>query len=387
MVIASQLKERKLSGTFLLVVALIIVLLSRFAIFGAYWQWKTATGSDFGIFRALMQWDCGWYSSIAEVGYATEEMVDVSGQANWAFFPLVPMLERFLSSVTGLPIRVAGVCMNTAFLYLLTVISGKFCIEYDSGSWEQALILMLLINFGPYNIYYSTLYTECLFALLLCTTLYCLYKKYWFLMGVFGALLSSTRNTGIFIVFVIPAYCAKCYFSAQEGKCKSVFGFFRWIYERPKLILGTCLMPMGFFLYMLFLDTLIGDGMAFMTVQYAWGRSVGNALLNLWNGLLVIGTDSYFHAVCTVIALYLAIRQILRKRPVGVLSLIFVLVPLSTSVYGMARYTLCSFPILLEASHAIFQKKRFEQCAWGMFLAALGVATSYWWFRGSIMLM
>lgn len=367
------------------IAALVIVLLSRLLVFALYWQWKTETGSDAGIFRALMQWDCGWYASIAENGYTRVENLSGYGQASWAFFPVVPLLERMLSGLTGLPVRVAGVLMNTAFLYLLTVFCGKFCLEADSGGWKQALALMLLFNFGPYNVYYSTLYTECLFALLGCLSLYCMYKRRWIAMGVFGMLFGATRNTGVFLPFVVLAYCIAQYCAVPEKK--SPAGFCKWVLDRPRLILGTFLMPMGFFLYMRFLDGLVGDGMAFMHVQYAWDRHLGNPFRNLWDGLLLLGTDDYFHAVCAVAGLYLAVRQILRRRPEGLLSLIFLMVPLTTSAYGMARYTLCSFPILLEAAHAISEKKRLEQAAWGLFLLVLGIETTFLWFRGSIMLM
>lgn len=378
-------KRLKESRTAVWGVALAVVLLSRILLFAVYWQWKNEMGSDAGIFRALMQWDCGWYASIAENGYTRVENLSGFGQASWAFFPLVPLLEGVLSRLSGLPVRVVGVVMNTAFLYLLTVFGAKLCLDTDSGSWQQALALMFLFNFGPYNVYYSTLYTECLFALLVCLSLYCMYRNHWLAMGVFGALLGATRNTGVFLPFVIPFYCLGQYL-AMPGK-KTVSGFFKWLLDRPRLILGTFLMPMGFFLFMRYLDGLVGDGFAFMHVQYAWDRFLGNPLTNLWDALMLLGTDDFFHAFCAVIGLYLAIRQLSRRRPEGVLALIFVVIPLCTSAYGMARYALCSFPILLEASHALSCRTRTEKLCSGLILMALGIITSYWWFRGSIMLM
>ena len=63
----------------------LIVLASRILLFAVYWYWKNEFGSDNGFFRSLMQWDCGWYSAIAENGYGTEEDIQPDGQARWAF--------------------------------------------------------------------------------------------------------------------------------------------------------------------------------------------------------------------------------------------------------------------------------------------------------------
>ena len=368
-------------------VAGLIVLVSRLLLFAIYWYWKQQTGSDNGLFSSLMQWDCGWYSSIAENGYGSEATIHSDGQAPWAFFPLVPWLEGMLTRLTGLPIRVAGSLLNTCALYLITWLGGRYVLDLDSGP-AQAMTFMLFVNFGPYNVYYSTLYTEAFFVLLTCLTLYCLQKQHWLLMGVFGALASATRNTGIFLVFAVPVWCIASYLRQSKAPARpSLSGFLRWIVQKPRLILGTFLMPMGFFLYMRFLTGLLGDGLAFMHVQYAWGRSVGNPLVILYNSLISIGSETFFQGVCTLVVLYLCVRQILRRRVEGVLSLLFLFIPLSTSVFGMTRYTLCSFPVLLEISDTLSRKNRLAQIFWSLFLLVFGIGTTLQWLMSSSVMM
>ena len=379
------MKEQKSAKNIpLCLIALIVVVASRLVLAAVYWYWKNETGSDQGLFSALFQWDCGWYSTIVENGYPTDDSLAMNGQASWAFFPLVHLLERLVCQVTGLPLRVAGSLMNTGFLFLLTWLGAKFCIELDGGR-QQAIIFMLLLNFGHYNFIYSTLYTEACFAFLLCAALYCMYKKHWILMGICGALLSATRNLGIFLVFVIPFYCLQQYFAQKETR--SIRGLFAWLFERPALILGTCLIPMGFFLYMRYLDGLVGDGMAFLHVEKAWGRTPGNPLEHLFQGLLALDSPDFILAVFALVALYLSLRQIMRRRPEGVLSLLFVLIPLSTSVAGMARYTVCSFPILMETSNALKEKSTLEKIMWAIFLFILGIAGTLKWFYGAVVMI
>lgn len=361
----------------------LIVLVSRMVLLGVYWYWKNEVGSDAGPFTALFHWDAGWYTSIAENGYRGESAVSVNGQAPWAFFPVVPLLEGGLIRLTGLPIRVIGVLMNTVFLYLITWLGGRYALKLDLGE-KQATAFMLLVNFGPYNVYYSTLYTEAAFVLLVCLGLYCLQTRRWLLMGLFGALASATRNTGIFVVLAVPVWCLLTYLNQKEPvRKKSVPDFILWVLQQPRLILGTFLMPMGFFLYMHYLDRLLGDGMAFMHVQFAWGKGVGNPALNLWNGLLDIGTDNFFQAVCTMVCVYLFVHQALRRRPEAILSFLFILIPLSTTVAGMTRYLLCSFPILLEASGVLSRKSKLSLVFWAVFLFAFGIGTTLKWFEGA----
>lgn len=365
----------------------LIVLASRILLFALYWYWKNDVGSDDGFFRSLLQWDGGWYSAIAENGYGNESTVHFSGQAAWAFFPLVPFLEGVATRLSGLPVRVAGVLLNSVFFYLLTWWGARYITVLDGGR-AQAIAFMLLINFGPYNVYYSTLYTEVGFGLLVCLVLYNLQRQHWLLMGVFGALAGATRNTGIFLVFAVPVWCILQYLREEDPLHKKSFlRLFRWVLNKPRLVLGTFLMPLGFFAYMHYLYFLLGDGLAFMHVQMAWGRKVGNPFEHLYLGLLNVGSGDFFQAVCSLLAIYLFLRQALRRRPEAIVTALFILIPLSTSVGCMARYTLCSFPVLLEASSALLKKDVLAKAVWAVFLVIFGIGTSLLWFDGAAIMM
>lgn len=365
----------------------LIVLASRIFLFAIYWYWKNRTGSDDGFFTSLFHWDSGWYSAIAMDGYSMDAPIGSDGQAKWAFFPLVPLLEGLVTRLTGLPIRVAAVLLNSVFLYLLTWLGAHYIIALDTG-WRQALVFMLLLNFGPYNVYYSTLYTEVCFGLLICLALYGLQRRHWLLMGLCGALASATRNTGIFLVFAVPVWCVLSYLREEDPlHKKSVPGLIRWVLNKPVLILGTFLMPLGLFTYMHYLYNGLGDGMAFMHVQWGWGKEVGNPLEHLCRGLIDIGSEGFFQASCTMLVLYLFLHQLLRRRTEAVLTILFILVPLSTSITGMTRYTLCSFPVLLEASHVLQKKEWPAKLVWTAYLMAFGVGTAWQWFEGNVVMI
>lgn len=59
----------------------------------------------------LAGWDGDRYGSIARIGYPQWIPMDVSGSVvpnNWAFLPVFPLLERFVTSATGMPWQLAG---------------------------------------------------------------------------------------------------------------------------------------------------------------------------------------------------------------------------------------------------------------------------------------
>src|SRR5687768_7840619 len=82
---------------------------SRFAIFGvAAWsrsldpRMHRPTGPvEVSWLTPLCHWDCGWYVSIAERGYAEPQQTN--------FFPLLPVLMRGLSELTGLSASLCAV--------------------------------------------------------------------------------------------------------------------------------------------------------------------------------------------------------------------------------------------------------------------------------------
>lgn len=362
--------------------ALGIVVLSRLFLVILYLVWQRHYGESATLFEALFRYDCGYYQEIALNGYVGEAMAHLgSGQAHWAFFPLAPVLEGIASRLTGMDVSVAGVLLNTIFLYLLTWLSGRYAVRYAGGE-RSALLIMLLFNFGPYNIYYSTLYTEALFTLLVCTFLYCMRRGWWIRMGLCGALAGAARSLGVFLVFAVAAFCIQQYFSGcRASATKPKFpDFVITVLRQPRLILGTCLIPLGFFCYMAYLDHLLGDGMALVHVQVGWSREPGNPLLILLSGLNTLGANEFYFALWTLAALYLCCHLVLRKSVDAVPGFLFVLIPLSTSILCMPRYVACSFPIVEEEAVVLLEKKPLEKGFWYVFLLLLGVVTTWQWF-------
>ena len=78
-----------------------IGVLSRAWVFGVAWLFNEHFALGRSSLSLLCSWDCGWYQNIAEHGYHAQPTEHPLGEANWAFFPLFPLLARAAGWATG----------------------------------------------------------------------------------------------------------------------------------------------------------------------------------------------------------------------------------------------------------------------------------------------
>lgn len=371
-------------------VALLTVAASRLLLFAFYCLWARRAGAEQGFFAMLYQWDSGLYGNIAANGYTGVEDFGFgngfTGVELCAFFPLVPVLEGLLYRL-GVPLMMTGPLLNTAALYLLNWQGARYVLD-TGGDGQTAWFLLLLLDFGPYNIYYSTMYTEAVFALLVCLFLRCMRQKQWLRMGLCGALASAARNLGVFLAVVVFVYSIELYLqTAKQRQARpSATGWCRAVLGDEKLVAGVCLIPLGLFAYMACLWRLLGDPLAFTHVQIAWSNMSGalldNPLRLLWNNMLDIGNDRFYMGLWGVLALWLCASQLCRRRIESVFSLIAVLVPMTVRVASMPRYVMCTFTVVLEMAFLLRGARRIDKICLGGFLLVMGLLTTRAWFAG-----
>ena len=161
------------------------------------------------IFRGLSSWDGEHYLLIAEQGYKYE--------TNLAFFPLYPLLIRFLSHYILTPLGVfglkthsitliAGVLINliafpisACYLYQLSKM------RYPNSSLIPTLTV-LLFTITPANIFMSAVYTECLFSLFSFACMYYLTVNSSGRASLFVALACGTRSNGITLCLFVAMH-------------------------------------------------------------------------------------------------------------------------------------------------------------------------------------
>ena len=166
----------------------------RFAIYAI----ATGSADPGGFVTSMCAFDCAWYRGIIETGY-TPFTGDWTTPANWAFFPLYPLLVWAMKSITFLPTAWAGTLVST-LCTIAAAVAAKPWFRGNDRAWRLFAFCLFL---GPAAPIFSILYTEALFGLLTVLTLVALGRGRHLEAGLWAALLSATRVTGVVMAAAI----------------------------------------------------------------------------------------------------------------------------------------------------------------------------------------
>ena len=330
---------------------LLLVFISRilmYIVFKGY-AWYTGTTKGF-VLGLASPWDNGWYKTIVSYGYDLQPCHHIKRDAaSWAFFPLDPICIGFVSKVFKISVWKAGIVSNTIFLIIALIYADKY-IMLTRRDKKISNVFIWLMTFGPYTFYFSTLYTESLYLMLTMLTFYFMAKQEWIKMGIAGTLLSATRPTGILIVFSIAIfYLIKKY--KEKKKWGKVFGE---AFKDQRLILGVAMIPMGLFAYMAYLWRLMGDPLAFMRIQKAWGRSDVSFLKLLWQFLSGEIQNGIYFVVFTVFVIMVICYDIYKHRSHEIVTPALILgIQCRSSFLCIPRYMISTGFIWISAAEFI----------------------------------
>ena len=335
----------------------------------------------------VSQWDVKWYENIVNaivhndyMGYSHVDG-DIYEHAVWAFFPLysitIAPFYYFLSPFMS--IYQVGMMLNVVYFSLAMYIGHKY-IMLTRNDIKRSYLYIFLMSFGPWNMYFFVMYTESLFLLLLTLCFYYLKKKNYILMGVFGALLSATRNVGVLFVFVVLFDTIKNFIEKNQNKQdRSAFSlmgeYLKEVIDNYKLVLGTCMVPMGLFSYIAFLEHELGDGLAFVHVQTGWSRVSGikSFIINIkeaaWNvfppDILV---TAFFVAIVFVIVL---IKD--KRYEEAIFPGIILIVAGMSSFMSIPRFMLGSFTVCLAFVDQLSKMSTLKKLVIGFFLIIFSI--------------
>lgn len=357
-------------------VPVIIALLSRVVILLAGTVWNLTHDTSQSLFELLYKLDAGWYKSIIEEGYMKTPLESGQpGAANWAFFPLYPLITGVISDVTGIASTVVGPLVSTVLFIAAVMVIFRYATL--TRNRDNAILAVTIFSFGPYSFYFSCFYTEALFLLLVACSFYYLEKKEWLAAGLCGALLSATRPTGVLIFFPLLVKMITSY----DADKKSLPSLARHIFSDEKKILALSVVPLGLFSYATYLYFLVGDPFAFKNVEIAWDRDFSNPLIVLYKGL----TGSMAHK-------YLAFWGILgmacsaylyhnKKYSEAIFGFVLITISASTAVFSLQRYFIGSFVLVLALSD-IIGKSNSIKWPGTCFMCSMNVLLLFLWFLG-----
>ncbi len=316
-------------------------------------------------FWSFANFDGVHYLTIAKGGY--------SAQYTQVFFPLYPLVLRFIHSLIFFvnPVFTGIIFSSLLFLAVLFIFQRLLLLDYkkDEIKW-----MILFFVFFPTSFFLGSLYTEGIFLLFIFSAFYTARKKHFRLAAVLGALASATRLVGIFL---IPALWWE-EIIAKRGKIgrkgsktnkletkytryfNDVISYLNYIVHSPI----TYILPIGLLAYMIFLQWKYGDFLYFWHAQPVFGAQRSGAGIILlpqviWRYFKIFSnlnplTEPFVIAftefVATILSIILLVTSYLKKIRLSYLifSLLTILVPTLTGTFSsMPRYILVAFPLFI----------------------------------------
>jgi len=334
-----------------------------------------------GLARDLCQWDCDWYLSIAVSGYdLAPHLVRGLWQANWAFFPLFPLLVRLAAALTGVAPLIAGAAVATLALWAFTVLGWLYRVRTrpDASPWPW----LLLLAAWPYGFYFDAIYSESLYAALTVACLLALQTGRPWLAAAACASVTATRPTGVLLAIWLGLHRL---WRARLARSPM---------KMVRLLAPAALAPLGIVGFMLFLWRHVGDPFAFATIQGAWGHTLRNPFSVLWDALRAADPRNGHVGLIYLVGwalLGLAAAGLLaaKRRPAEawLCAATVLMALLSGVVWSMPRFVACSPAFLLAAADVLEAVPSLGGRAILLLaFAAIQVVFLLGWFRGAAFL-
>jgi len=288
--------------------------------------------------RAWDRWDARHYVYLATHGYGA-----VGDARNLiAFFPLYPALISAVSAL-GLPVRTAALLISNVagvvaaiLLYEIARVDGR-----ERAAWRAAAFFTVF----PTAYFLLVGYTESLFCALTFGAVLAARHRRWLSAGLLGALAAAARITGLALLpfLLIELIAAR-----------------RSLRSLAHLIIPPLLVSLGFVTYLLTNLLVLGDPLAFLTVQRQhWSHSLAAP----WRGFasavssitwrnpwekLTVGAGEIAGGIAAYLATALSWLR-LRRADAVYATVVTVLITFLPFWLSIPRYLLGMYPLFLLA--------------------------------------
>src|SRR3990167_1847687 len=210
---------------------------------------------------SFANFDGAHYLLIARQGYSQYEQ---------AFFPLYPLLIRYLSPLFANNYLVTALLISNVSFFIGLLVFSKYLrlISINFNKSRSVSVLLFLLLF-PTSFFFGSVYTEGLFFLLFILTLYFLKKEKYVLVAIFAFLASLTKLIGVFLIIPI-AFTVIC--NLKLVIRKKQFSV-RSLITNYQLLLILIFPLLGLLTYSFYLLKTTGDPLFFLHSQWAFGAN------------------------------------------------------------------------------------------------------------------
>jgi Mannosyltransferase (PIG-V) len=332
------------------------------------WPASEVTPGWHNLVTAWERFDGLWFLRIATEGY-------VNGDGSAAFFPLYPLLIRFLSPVLG------GHPLAAAFLISHVAAYGAMAFLYflTASEWDERVArrTVLYLAVFPTSFFLLSPYSEALYLLLVLACLWGARRGRWAVAGLAGAGAAATRNLGVLLVLPLVVEAFQRW--REDRKARRFLTSVAW----------SAVVVAGLAAYLLFWRALSGDVLAPLHQQATWQREASFPVATVVRGTreafrfvgLFPGGYHLVDWLIVVPALAGAVWVVVRTRPmytaytwaslVAPLSFIFPLRPFMS----LPRFLLPVFPILWAGAVWGLRKRGIHEALVAVSAGLLGLLT------------
>lgn len=333
--------------------------------------------------RAMCQWDCGWYLSIIRNGYdqSPRFVANCCWQANWAFFPLMPAAVALVLNLSSLSPEFSGVFVSSASFFVFVLLGAKLrrATRNDTDRWLWPALMLC----WPFSFYFHTIYTEALFAMLALAVLVAVQERRMLAAGLFTALLTATRPTGVLMVAIMFFLQIWEFLRARSWR------------DRMVAMIPVIVAPAGIIAFMIFLYFHVGDPLAFQKIQSGWGRNGGNPVVVLFHPLFKLlsgkpNIEHLYYASWGIIGIAAGVWLILKRRFIEAwLCIMPIVMALSSgALISMPRFVSTNPAFLLAACDMLMcVKSKSRRIIILMILLSAQIWMLSQWWRGPRFLM
>jgi Gpi18-like mannosyltransferase len=288
--------------------------------------------------RTWDQWDARHYVYLATHGYSA------AGDARnlIAFFPLYPALISAVSAL-GLPARTAALLISNVagvvaaiLLYEIARVDGR-----ERAAWRAAAFFTVF----PTAYFLLVGYTEALFCALTFGSVLAARHRRWLWAGLLGGLASAARLTGLALLPLLVIELL-----AVRRALRSLW----------QLVVPPLLVALGFATYILTNLLVLGDPLAFVTVQREhWSHSLAAPWLGFESAVrsiswrvpwekLTVGAGEIAGAITAYLVTVLSWWR-LRPADAVYATVVTVLITFLPFWLSIPRYLLGMYPLFLLA--------------------------------------
>lgn len=337
--------------------------------------WQLAPHFDTTLSKIIHRWDAQWYSRIARDGYGYVAFAADGRQlSDYAFFPLYPLLEKFIQGIFGLTYIYSGVLLST--ISSLVAALGIYKVTAHFKSPRIAFYTVVIWAALPIGSVQTLAYSESLFTALAAWSLYFTLKHQWIVAASLAVLAGLTRPIGISVAAAVMV---------------GILVYGRKHRVKPSMIAAFLIAPLGWVGYILWVDSQLPSHKSYFSIADGWGNSVdGGAAFAQWisdffsEGKVFIGL-ALLCAVALLIALVIALLRSNAPLPLIIYSSLIVLLALITSGYfgSKPRYLLPVFPLLIPLASWISHHSREKRVFLSGLLVVSSLAYGTLWLTGS----